>query len=117
MSVFHMYVRQDKAEIMKGIEKAREENKLTDEQYWSAELARHEDKVSIYNQILEASGPFVHELHAHESTGQGMRLLYETICLKKAVVMPMGTIHASMSPIEEQGPVVGSDTVYVMDTP
>ena len=31
--------------------------------------------------------------------------------------MPMGTIHASVSPIEEQGLVVGHETVYVMDTP
>ena len=117
MSVFHMYVREDKNEFLKAIQKAREENKLTDEQYWSAELARHEDKVSVYNQILEASGTVVHEWHAHESTDTGMRLLYETICIKKAVVMPMGTIHASMSPIEEQGPVVGSDAVFVMEDP
>ena len=77
MSVFRMYVREDKDAIMEGIEKARDENKPISEEYWNSALATHEDKVSTYNQVLEAHGIFVAAIHAHEATAEGMSELYE----------------------------------------
>ena len=104
MSVFNMYVRQNKDEILRKIRKAFDENNDTEDHYWHSELARLEGKLVIYNEILKDARPFVQEIHDHEATAEGMRILYQELCERQAVVMPMGTIHASMSPIETQGP-------------